>query len=409
MMNSSYMIQQNSMKYGGKQSEFIEKTEEVIQWGLKVVITDKKSDDYRDLFFTLLEGFAKARHDLAVSHKTKDAKYFGRSRMHSMGDVEMTGLGNEYKEYNKRLLSLFSTILKGHIPLKGEPVKKKVHVEEKHLGRKSSLEIELLSESEATKRRWLIPQTEMLRDLQVANQHLPTVVGLEIVDENNYPPTNEEKQVLESFNHHMQVMKQKNPELYTRSKIWYVLNKLSLAIPRPVPVYDNLDNCIGLKGDINNIRSIYAIGTVRIQIDDKMYALSKYITWACQDHTTDPLERMQHTTAVILHQDRFLLNETLNEIAKIFKQAMLWDRSQDLQALKNDVGLIRYLFAHAMPFSRGSATIAEWMEKLIYRAHNFDCLHVANTMGDMEAFVAPLWSTFQNNAYNATFSLVDRG
>lgn len=117
---------------------------------------------------------------------------------------------------------------------------------------------------------------------------------------------------------------------------------------------------------------------------------------------------MQHTTAVILHQDRFLLKETLNEIAKIFKQAMQWDRSQPIQALKNDVGLFRYLFAHAMPFSRGSAAVAEWIEKLIYRAHHFDCQHATHTMGDLEAFVAPLWPTFQNNAYDATLSLVDR-
>lgn len=116
MDNSSYMIQKNSMKYGGMQSDFTKKSEEAIEWGLKLVTTDKKdSDDYKDLFFTLLEGFAKIRHDLAISHKTKDAKYFGRSRMYSIGDVEMTVLGSEYNEFNKRLLNLFSTTLKDHI------------------------------------------------------------------------------------------------------------------------------------------------------------------------------------------------------------------------------------------------------------------------------------------------------
>jgi hypothetical protein len=404
---SSYLLGKNAMKYGGNQLKFIERSEEAIQWGLKVIHEKNEIDDYSTIFFTLLDGFAKARHDLAVSNNTTDAKSFGRSRMHSADDVAMTTLCGDYSEFNLRLLNLFSSLLKDCIPMEGSPTKNKIKVEEMLLGRKCALEIELLTSSEARKRKWVCTLSEMIKDLQASYEMLPRVPSLHAIDENNYPPTTQEKQIYESLNHHMKIMKQKYPELYLRSKLWYVIDKLSLAFPAPQPIYNEQKICVALEGNINNIRSIYAIGTVRIQIDNKMYALSKYITWASQDTVTPPSDRMLQTTAVILHQDRFLMNDTLKEIAKIFKQSLLWDRSQNIQDLKNNVGLIRYLFAHAMPFNRGSASIAEWLEKLIYRVHQFDCQHVTSTMGDMEAFVAPLWSTFQSNVYDATITLND--
>lgn len=411
MIPDNYIVNQNPMKFGGRQSDYVQRSEEVIQWGLKLISSHpKESENYKALFTTIMEGFAKVRHELAISHGTVDAKYFGRSRMFSMGDVEITGLSKEYKGFNNSLLSLFSTLLKGRIPLQGEltPQQKKLTVEDIFLGRKCALEIELISQEEAIRRKFLMPTAEMIRDQQDARQNLPPVKMVDY-DENNYPPTDKEMEMYESFNRYMQTMKQKNPELYTRSKIWYVLKRLSEAFPLPTPIFNDQKCLVGLKGNIDNMKSIYAIGTVRIQFGNKMYALSKYITWACRDGVTDPADRMLNTVGVILHQDRFLLNDSIDEIAKIFKKAIEWDRSQDLQVLKNDVGLIRYLFAHAMPFSRGSAAIGEWIEKLVYRVHNYDCVHSAKTLGDMEAFIAPLWSTFQKKIYETTFALVDRG
>ena len=36
------------------------------------------------------------------------------------------------------------------------------------------------------------------------------------------------------------------------------------------------------------------------------------------------------------------------------------------------IWLIQYLFAHAMPYMRGTASIAEWLESAIYLFHGFD-------------------------------------
>ncbi|MGZ3633642.1 MAG: hypothetical protein ACXU9U_00275 [Parachlamydiaceae bacterium] len=108
---------------------------------------------------------------------------------------------------------------------------------------------------------------------------------------------------------------------------------------------------------------------------------------------------------LIFHQDRHLTTPMLQEISKVFREALKWNRKQPIVQLRNTVGLIRYLFSHAMPFSRGSATIGEWIEKIIYNSHGFKFEHKIGTKGDLEALTAPLWSTFITEKYHTTISL----
>jgi hypothetical protein len=156
--------------------------------------------------------------------------------------------------------------------------------------------------------------------------------------------------------------------------------------------------------ELKKAKKIYIVGEVDIQIEKKKILLSEYITWANQDGKTDPLEQLKNSTIIILHQDAGSINSTLDEIAKVFDKALKWTPQQKEQVLKNHVAFIRYLFAHAMPYQRGSAAIAEWLERAIYASHGFECTHSGKTMGDMEAFIAPTWDVFEEK-YAETVTL----
>lgn len=63
--------------------------------------------------------------------------------------------------------------------------------------------------------------------------------------------------------------------------------------------------------------------TLRSEIDGKMYALSHYITWMYRDFREDPVEHMTERSGIaILHQDEFLIEPTLKDIAKLFEKAI---------------------------------------------------------------------------------------
>lgn len=102
---------------------------------------------------------------------------------------------------------------------------------------------------------------------------------------------------------------------------------------------------------------------------------------------------VQCSTMLLIHQDPFLVEETLPEIAKFFADAVLWD-GKEIADLKEKIAKFRYLFAHTTPFSRGSASIAEWFEQILYQFHGFEVDYNNEVMIDLEAFSSPLWSDF---------------
>jgi hypothetical protein len=115
---------------------------------------------------------------------------------------------------------------------------------------------------------------------------------------------------------------------------------------------------------------------------------------------------MSDLPIMILHQDLYLMEDTLSDIDTIFQRAVTWDKqTQDINELINDVGSIRYLLAHSMPYIRGSAAIAEWLEESIYKSHDLNMQRVPGKSSDLEAFASPTLDTFMNEKYTSTIEL----
>lgn len=77
----------------------------------------------------------------------------------------------------------------------------------------------------------------------------------------------------------------------------------------------------------------------------------------------------------------------LSQIENIFKEAVLKEGSE-IGELQKLVSLFRFVFAHAMPFARGSAAIAEWFERSIYQFNGLKVLFNSNHSIDLEAFTS---------------------
>jgi hypothetical protein len=141
---------------------------------------------------------------------------------------------------------------------------------------------------------------------------------------------------------------------------------------------------------------------MRLQVEGKMVPLSQYITWMCVDQEEDTIDRMTNeSVSTIIHQDPFLIREMLQDVAKLFKEAVLWNRDKDdLKKLKDRVALIDYELSHAMPFYRGSAAIAEWIEMALYQYHGFTLRYLPEKLVNLEALTSPLHEFIQGELQN---------
>ena len=119
-------------------------------------------------------------------------------------------------------------------------------------------------------------------------------------------------------------------------------------------------------------KSDWVLVTQRLEINGKSYALSKYLTWMYRDHREDPVEHMREWSIInVIHQDVCLIEDMLKEIGIIFSDIITWKTTDMLSSLKEKIGLLQYLFAHAMPYDRGSEAISEWLESALYRYHGY--------------------------------------
>jgi hypothetical protein len=129
---------------------------------------------------------------------------------------------------------------------------------------------------------------------------------------------------------------------------------------------------------------------LRSPINGKMLVLSEYLTWANRDFVTDPVDQMTGRSIIsILHQDPFLIETMLDDMAKIFKKIIEWN-GKNLKDLKDQVALFRYEHAHAMPFKRGSSAVAEWFEGALYGMHGMKVAYNPEKLVDLEALTLSL-------------------
>lgn len=124
----------------------------------------------------------------------------------------------------------------------------------------------------------------------------------------------------------------------------------------------------------SNRKSEYILVTMHTEINGKMIPTNQLMTWAYQNYIEDPFERMvKHSKLFILHQDPLFREESLAECTRLFVEILETGKSLEEKDLKEKMALFRYIFAHGMPYQRGSAAIGEWLEMAIYRHLGFSC------------------------------------
>lgn len=120
------------------------------------------------------------------------------------------------------------------------------------------------------------------------------------------------------------------------------------------------------------------LGILMRENGGKRELLSQYYTRVHLDAWEAPM---------ILHMDYFQIEEMLEEMQDLFLMSIQWDFSQKpLLSLHKHIAKFRYLFSHTMPFSRGSASIQEWLVSAIYQLYGYKLSYSEAKGVDLEAF-----------------------
>lgn len=352
----SYITNRKPQLYGGKQEEYVKFANEAIESGLNLIIEERKNKtDPVLIYHKVTQALQKARHDIALKHQPELADDFGirrddSNRPDGFKDSYTPLSGVQYQEYNAKFMDRLIKVL-NKIPHDLKKFSKNsITVNEKILNMKYSFEVELLNTQDPEQVKSITQPThnELCEALNIKDKTFS-----EIMEDNAL-----KKQ-----------LKTSNKALYDRNTISHMIYDLNQNFPSPDNPEINLERLIRCER-----KNIYVIGTLRLELEKgQMFCISKRITWLYQDWVQDPIERMrQHSNAYILHQDPFLLERTENACAQIFADAINWNRkTSSLDALKEKVALLRFVYGNSMPCFRGDGAVGDWLELDIYRYHGF--------------------------------------
>jgi hypothetical protein len=191
--STSYIMQQDPAKYGGNQADFEAEGKIVVDKSVELIRAaknNKKNKNFQNLFHSVIDTLAQARHKIAIAHNDQPGEYaenahkFGRPRLHSTSDVCQTNLhGSAYQEFNQRMLSTFDEMLKGKIPLDKES--NSSPSERKSKDGKCTFKVRAFSQKEVEKFEW---DKERHSDLDRAKKALPPFPNTTKVDEKKITP-----------------------------------------------------------------------------------------------------------------------------------------------------------------------------------------------------------------------------
>ncbi len=380
---STYTIDRRPERFNGHQADFVQRSDRIVAQtieGFRASVREGK--DLVQVFHAVMEKLGSERNQIAQDHGYTALGSFGISRLSEAGfssPVGLTVLIDPYSEYGRKMIAAFRGWLETMPHTNREfTMKEKTFREPTCFGRAMTATVNIFSNED--QRKWLALTTpkEVCEACRVCE----------------VPPPNspeDSQAVVEQLVGNKQAMarlKEREPEVYKRMKLTLAVNLLRTIDPE-------------------KRKSDYALVTRRLQIDGKMYALTQYLTWMYRDFREDPVEKMFRSSRVtLIHQDPFLVEATLNDAAKVFKEAIECSRN-DLKTLKERMALINYLAAHAMRSSRGESAIIEWLERAIYGYHGFKVEYNQKKMVNLEALTSSL-DEFAKN-YDSTIKLVEIG
>lgn len=359
--SSMFFIQQSPGRFGGKQEDYLEQVRKVVsETANQIEESVKAKKNLEAVFSEILNNLAKTRSAIAIKHQTKNHELFGAFRGQDGVDTDlmMTPLDNVYSRYNDHLLKTIQTHLKKMRHNKEKFEQTALKVQEKVFGRQTSWDISILPGEKLSE--WYPTYSEDTFIALCSRCGIPPMNAGTSVDDYF-------KTMLEKKN--LKLIRERSIEDYKKLKFMWLISDIASAFLVP--------------------RTDWVLITVRCEIQGKLYALTQYLTWMCRNITDDPVEYMStrpdKTYITLIHQDPFLIKDSLTEIAKVFKKAVEWKPEEGLEALTRLIAEITYLFSHAMPLKRGSAAVGEWLEMAIYQYHGFNIKYAEGICVNMEA------------------------
>lgn len=354
---SDYLYSRVPDLYGGSQADYHKCSEEIIDRAV-ICMREGKSEalDPTEIFFDIIKNMWRQRHEIAAKHRTHQADDFGvlrtdgssRHAAETLSSFCLTGLSHPYEAYNHICLNQLHTLLIGLKHDLRTFTDNKKTVSETVRGRKCTFEVEVLDREKMIEKKLDKPVTE---------EELHAVVGgtktfIEIMNDLDLIGS----------------LKKLDKALYHRTILTHAIMDLTCTYPSPKLV-DGV-----MVGNTAYLKSLYVLGTLRLEIiPGKSYTLSRYLTWMYRDYTTDPVDRMREQSKVmIIHEDPFLIKDTLKAISEMFKEAFSYDVSKgSVNELKELIALVRFVYAHCMPCKRGDGAVGDWLELALYRYHGF--------------------------------------
>jgi hypothetical protein len=374
---STYLIDRSPKAYGNQQADYEKKTEQVIASStasLRSAVEAKKN--LQEFFHKKLAHLAEERHRIAINHGTENANDFGifQASPGSAPTGLFTSLVGRYKEYGQRLLGTLQKYVKR---MREQRTRELIINNKPCLGRTSSLKISILDITNIKKWFFLPTPDECTRVFNLCKF---------------YPSPNPET-AIDSF-----------MEFVVHQDAMRTLRQQSIEDYKTIRIAQALSSVAG-QMDRRAFEYVWVLATVQLEINGEMHELSQYVS--AMDPKTGRLEQAgkNHTIQVvtIIHVDQFIIKSILEENAKIFEKIVQW-KGSNLSSLTNQVALFQFLFAHAMPFKRGSAAIGEWEEKSVYRYHDFNLTYNPAKLVNLEALTLSLNQFVQD--YDSMITLV---
>ena len=363
--SSNFFTQQTPERFGGQQGDYLEQVRNVVSKTASQIqesVDSKK--DLEEVFSSILNNLAKTRSDIAFRHNTKNKKKFGqfREKNEKRSGLMHTPLSSPYLQYNDRLLQAIIKHLKLMKHTNKSFEQTELKIQDNAFGRQTSWDICVMPVEK--KSEW---------GAEYSISYYKTICR-----KCGILPLNDETNLSDCFNSLMEksnlkIIKEKSIIDYKKLKMMDFIKD----------IYTSFE---GKKSD-------WILVTVRCEIQGKLYALTQFCTWMYRTYNDDPVEYMlsrpDKTYISLIHQDPFLIKDSLTEIGKVFKKAVEWNREEGLEKLTHLVADITYLFSHAMPLERGSAAVGEWLEMALYQYHGFTIKYAEGICVNMEALTLP--------------------
>lgn len=378
---SNYIISRSSNRFGGDQDAYLRQAGIAIHQASKEIHrTVEIRGDLIALFHQVVANLAKARQEIAKTAKDINWYYFGlrRDNKVSFDPNSYTLLYDVYEEYRDQYITKLQALM-ASFPRNTETfmTERKEFNEPPILGKASSTEISLFSE--VNQNKWRFP------DSYESFQRLCELAQFSIPSRESFSDAWSCYEQLARNKSAMQTLKKASAEEYNRFTLFPNLILKDRAAERSSPYHIKI--------------------TRRLQVDEMIYELGYALTSTYIDHENDLVKNISVRPVMLLvHMDSFLIQDMMNDMAKVFKEAVECS-SRELGSLKQRVALLKYEFAHTMPFYRGSAAIGEWLENALYRFHGYELTYNDKKLSDLEALTSSLGEFVKNYDLIANLSI----